>query len=554
MKKNIQYLLLGVLALMSSCQDPEYVLPTAERQGITSLTALFTSGPYVDKEAVVYTIADASVDKYVIPMPWFYPEDSENETAEYMKTMRVQAKLAPNCTIDPVLTILDLTKENYFTYTDAQGYKKQICITGERVKSNKCQLLSFSIPAEDISGIIDEEHKTVSLISAEDLSSCLAEYSLSSHATMSPDPKTEALDFNSPIELTVIAHDGVTKQTYTVQKAVPDTELFKLDMGVIGLPWTSANSPSLAVNGNNLVVCLGDGSTAPTYYNASTGSKIGNMTLGSVGVASLGCVTSDSKGNILLATKAANGKSFSIYKTSSVTTAPTLLTSYTNNTSLDMGTKVSVQGDINTNAAIIATCDGTASSGSNTFVRWIITNGVLGSPEVVSVNGVGYWGSPVSNTKVVTKGTTAQSDYFLSYYDPNVLYWVNGISNNASKSLSNSDNGNSWAMNNNCLDARTFNNAQYLVLVSTAHFPQWGGTPYLYMYDVTSDGSFTGTVSTSDALTFNPSLSSFGSADGVAATGDVLLAPTTDGYKLRLYYVDNNCKIIGGYEFDCIDK
>ncbi|MCS2207913.1 DUF5018 domain-containing protein [Bacteroides thetaiotaomicron] len=26
MKKNIQYLLLGVLALMSSCQDPEYVL------------------------------------------------------------------------------------------------------------------------------------------------------------------------------------------------------------------------------------------------------------------------------------------------------------------------------------------------------------------------------------------------------------------------------------------------------------------------------------------------------------------------------------------------
>ena len=53
MKKNILYLLLGILALTSSCQDPEYVLPTADRQGITSLTALFTSGPYVDKEAVV---------------------------------------------------------------------------------------------------------------------------------------------------------------------------------------------------------------------------------------------------------------------------------------------------------------------------------------------------------------------------------------------------------------------------------------------------------------------------------------------------------------------
>ena len=114
MKKNILYLLLGILALTSSCQDPEYVLPTADRQGITSLTALFTSGPYVDKEAVVYTIADASVDKYVIPMPWYYPENSDNETSEYMKAMRIQAKLAPNCTIEPVLSILDLTKENYF--------------------------------------------------------------------------------------------------------------------------------------------------------------------------------------------------------------------------------------------------------------------------------------------------------------------------------------------------------------------------------------------------------------------------------------------------------
>ncbi|MCS2582141.1 DUF5018 domain-containing protein [Bacteroides sp. BFG-551] len=53
----------------------------------------------------MYTIADASVDKYVIPMPWYYPENSDNETSEYMKTMRVQAKLAPNCTIEPVLSI-----------------------------------------------------------------------------------------------------------------------------------------------------------------------------------------------------------------------------------------------------------------------------------------------------------------------------------------------------------------------------------------------------------------------------------------------------------------
>lgn len=108
------YLLLGLLSIMTACQEPEYVLPTADRQGITSLTAIFTSGPFTDKEIVKYTITDASADKYVIPIPWFYPEDSEDETTPYMTTVRVRAELAPNCTIEPSLTVLDLTKDNYF--------------------------------------------------------------------------------------------------------------------------------------------------------------------------------------------------------------------------------------------------------------------------------------------------------------------------------------------------------------------------------------------------------------------------------------------------------
>ncbi|MCS2517740.1 hypothetical protein NXW37_29600 [Bacteroides thetaiotaomicron] len=81
-----------------------------------------------------------------------------------------------------------------------------------------------------------------------------------------------------------------------------------------------------------------------------------------------------------------------------------------------------------------------------------------------------------------------------------------------------------------------------------AHFRQWGGGTRTYIcvrcnlrrivyrygiyfrrFDIQS-------------FTF-----SFGSADGGSGnSGDVLFAPTTDGYKLRLYYVNNNCKIIGG--------
>ncbi|MCS3345461.1 hypothetical protein NXX10_25315 [Bacteroides xylanisolvens] len=38
--------------------------------------------------------------------------------------------------------------------------------------------------------------------------------------------------------------------------------------------------------------------------------------------------------------------------------------------------------------------------GSNKFVRWIITDGVLGSPQVVTVNGVGNWGAPHQTLKL----------------------------------------------------------------------------------------------------------------------------------------------------------
>ena len=67
-------------------------------------------------------------------------------------------------------------------------------------------------------------------------------------------------------------------------------------------------------------------------------------------------------------------------------------------------------------------------------------------------------------------------------------------------------------------------------------------------------GQFTGTIDTSPALTFKPTISSFNGTDGVSATGDVLLVPSADGYTLTLYYIDNNCKALGAYQFDCIKK
>ena len=190
MKKNILFLIVLVMAALSSCEDPQYVAPTADRQGLTSLTAIFTSGPFVDQQMARLEIRDPVPDRLV-------------------------------CFISPALTILDLTKENEFAYTDAQGKSKKIIITGERVKSNACELLAFSINNPEISGIIDKGAKKVLLISADDLSEAFATAEVSAHATISPDPSTTALNYNEPVTFTVTAHDGVTSCDYTVLKEVP---------------------------------------------------------------------------------------------------------------------------------------------------------------------------------------------------------------------------------------------------------------------------------------------------------------------------------------------
>lgn len=561
--KKIYLLLLGLLSIMTACQEPEYVLPTADRQGITSLTAIFTSGPFTDKEIVKYAITDASADKYVIPIPWFYPEDSEDETTPYMTAVRVRAELAPNCTIEPSLTVLDLTKDNYFVYTNAQGEKREICITGERTKSDKCELLSFSLVDPVVSGVIDNSSNTISLISADDLHSCLADITLSPHATITPDPRVEALDYNDDVTFTVVAHNGVDKKEYVVRKTIPAKipygfntpleELFNLDATAgAGIPWNDTNAPTLGVVGGQLVVCMGDGTT-PLYFNQETGSKGGTINLGS---AQAGCVTSDEGGHLLICNKVDIGDQCNIFMTSSVKDAPQLFYSFTNTAGLPMGAKMKVIGDVTSNAVIILTNDGISGvTSSSAFTRIVVENGEIQTPEVVDISSTGLaWGAaPVNSTSVVPASTNVTDGYFLSYYDANILTYLNG-NNQIAAQLANTS-GNSWAQNQNCLDTKTFNNANYLAMLLVSHFPHWGVGPQVYLYDVTSKGSLGNDVFTSPALVFKAdALNWYQQGDTKTASGDVLIAPSTNGFKIYVYYYDNNSATIGGFSADCIQK
>lgn len=90
------------------------------------------------------------------------------------------------------------------------------------MKSNKCELLAFSINEPVVAGVVNKGAKKVALITPDDLSACLAEAQVSPHATISPDPSAAAINYNEPVEFTVTADNGVDKAVYTVMKEIPE--------------------------------------------------------------------------------------------------------------------------------------------------------------------------------------------------------------------------------------------------------------------------------------------------------------------------------------------
>lgn len=564
MKKSI-FLTMGLALLLASCQEPEYVANDTTRQGITSLTATFTDGPYAESDAVVWTITpeDYAKDRFVIPVPWFFPVDSDNPTEDYMETMKVEAVMNNNFILTPALGTLNLNQENWFTLTAPDGTSRQICITGERTKSDACEMITFSLVDPAVTGVINNTNNTISLISAEDLSDCLANFQISAHATISPDPSTTPLNYNDPVELTVTAHNGTTSRTYTVTKSIPNKvqqginkeslqELFKVDAtAILNIPIDGTNAPTLGAIGNSLVVCVGNGTTAPFYLNRVTGTREGELNLGSATAQS---ITSDEGDHLLICNYAEGGQTFNIWTTSSVTEAPTLFTSFTNSSSLPMGHEMKVIGNIATEATIIVTNEGIAGvTNSLSFTRIRVAGGVAQAPEVVDISSTGLagWGaSPVSGTNVVAESPAADSGYFLSYYSDNILTYLDSSYAKAIELVYTDGVSGNFDANN--LDSKQFNNARYVALMMSPHF-SWDIGPKLYVFDVTDRSKLTGDLQSTPALILaNESIQGFNNV-GVNASGDVLIAPTADGYSMYIYYYDTNTAVIGAYVADCID-
>jgi len=576
MKKTFTIIFLAALAL-SGCHKPEFVEATVSRQGLTSISAIIPDGMYADQVLAKLVIDEASYEngEFVLEVPYYFPETSEDQSVKYMTSLRVQAELQPNYKITPGLGLLDLTEVHSFTLTYPDGTSRPITISAKRVKSKSCSLLSFLVEDVMVSGVIYEEKKEILIPYLEDLSSVSVSGQVSSHAKISKISGEEyaagnKYSMNDGATVTVLAADGKTSQTYAVSKGIPAlldqglrlssiSNLFNIDpVSMCSLPAYDVETfVSLAGLGNNIIVSTGSGN--PVCLNCYTGQVVGEINVGDVVVNAL---TNDEAGHVIMCNFAKGGDSaedVNIYSISSITGTPALLTTFTNPVTEPIGHRIKVIGDISGTAVIVLTAEGV--SGVTTTAKAVVLyvkNGAVDKVDSIDFADLGFgWGSaPVHFATIIPASLTPDLDgWFLDYYEGNsdataeaeggesyILHYVDGKHKDSQVALI----GN-WANNPNCLDIKTFNGSRYMTLFVVSHFPQWGIGPRLYLFDANDPSSASQILANTGIEWFQK-----GSyASDLGASGDVVIMPTPDGYRMFVYYYDHHAQAIGAYCADC---
>ncbi len=543
-------ILTAFLIFLSGCQQVEDLTPSVARYGINSLSASF----YGDESSENSFSSEIDYVNGIITVvfPYNYPRTSQNVlTMDALKNVRIDANLDDNVTVSPSLLYMDLTQENFITVTDQTKSKKEYKVVAEIRKSAEARITDFSLNTVGISGIIDEENKTISLISIEPIGEVPAEVSISHGATISPDPRTTPLNYDQEVTLTVTAQNGVNKVVYTVRKDVPNKVDRGMRNGSAKILWskklqsdlgitTLHNTTSLAVTKDYVVVNTRN--EPGMLLDRKTGAKVGTMpNMGSIqGGLTNFFATADDGDNILISNLAPNAGTYKVWRFKGVNASPELYIDWTSSPSL--GRKLSIKGSLDGDAIITAALMGDAMS----FARWQVKDGVLLSqtPQIVAINGLGgaWW----NNADVVASDPSdPTADYFVSYYAmPRKFAWVDGKTNSV-KAFGPEISGN-WIQN--AADYTHFNGNSYAVNMSINSFT-WGSDDKVYLHDASATTTFIEPIWETPIGTYGGKDNGGTNANG---TGDAILKVSSDGYYMYLYFMfTNGCVVC--VQYDCID-
>lgn len=549
---------------LTGCKDPEIIKSTGDERGLIALTASFQNDDSGDNSFP----AEIDYENHIITVvfPYNYPLASDDVLpVEAMSHVNMRGILSTNSKIEPPLTTMDLTKDNYVTITNPVGVSHKYTIRGEIRKSNKCDINMFEIPEAGVGGVINQENSTVTLLTVENIGVHKAAYELSYHATLVPDVALEEFDFDAEgAKLTVVAQDGVTKKEYSLIKGHPQKLLSGMRPGSERILWinlikgygiTKRNTTAGFAVTDKYIVMNNKGATSLPVLDIKTGNQVATMDISMLGANANHAMTSDEAGHILINTYYDNG-GFKLWRFNDIDDAnPELLIS---KGLYNTGNRVSVTGDVTKDAIIVAPINGT----SIEFYRWVVKNGVIGDYEKVKMAGVASedWG----NADVAyTSATDPTADYYSVFYAmvngtrgpvcyngaTNAVKYI-GLLNTKKNDL---DDAGNWTMN--CCDFKKFNKGDFFFYLSCNTF-SWGDNDQLYLMDVSGGNLTTHAVDFySTGLDLNGKYGGqAGGTKGQAGNcNDARLWVSPDGYYMYAIFMFTN-GYIGCVRVDCIDQ
>ncbi|MEG1765646.1 MAG: DUF5018 domain-containing protein [Muribaculaceae bacterium] len=556
MKTKILSIISIFMLVMSfnACQSPEDFTPAEAKKGLNSFTAQFLND---DKDDNLFTGEIDYTNKVItVVFPYNYPRLSEDVLPQdALKTVHVMASLENNATITPTLLIMDLTKDNYITVTSATGEKTQFKVVAEIRKSAECAITKFVIPSKKLTGIINEDAKTITLISLGDIGSVLADISISHGATVTPNVVTTAINYDQEQALVVTAQDGKTTATYTVKKGVPAKIQSGMRAGSAKLLWTKKltdvgcskqhMTTGIATMGEYLL--LNERTTGnAVYLDGKTGTVAGTVDISAfAGNLTNFYGTGDDSGNALFVNLTpGGGASLTIWKVNGVSGTPEKFIEYP--TGLAMGRKMSIIGSVDGDAIITVPVLST----SGQFARWQVVNGrlVSSTPTMVTAGGLGGWGT---NADIIyTDAKSLTSNYVGAYYaTPRGATLFSGSSNTILSTAA--EVSANWIQN--AADCTMFNKVNYVVTNSVNSFT-WGTDDSVYMFDIA------GNTMDNIPVDFGAKGLNINGLYGAKAlggqnangTGDVAFQVSSDGFYLYIYFMFTN-GYVGCVQCDCID-
>lgn len=576
----------AVLASLTACHDAEPLTPTAEAEEINSVTAKF----FNDERDENAFPGEFDYDNHIVTIvvPYTYPAESDSYLEmEDLTRMSIQGNFPSGYILEPPLLEIDLTKDNYYTMTDRFGNKTQWIIRGEIRKSNKCEFLDFTLPEAGVPGVIRTDIGRVSLVTAEsELGVQYADYEVSFGATVTPDPRTEIVDWDNEPVITVTAQDGVSKTEYCFVKEEPQKLPFGLREGSAKIAWAVKQSDlgvemltqpeidagdkrfngsaGLGVTGDYLV--LNEAGHNKAYVlNLKNGKLVTTIDLSALGESVKGQgigqnhrMCSDQAGNLLFGvSQFHNGGVAQLWKMKGIDGQLVKIAEFASGAC--MLNTLSVTGDLDGDAIITSNANG-----GLVGYRWIVKGGVVGAAQQFVPKG--YTGNCWGTMDFIHTSADPTSEYFaIGYCGLSPLPPTANGADNRTCTWHKSDNTvksyGSFCITSNSVenagDYIEFNRSKYFIH-NVQNTLGYGYGSSLIMYDVTSGNMDTQAIKF-DGSAGGVNLKSNYSAPNAAGTkdkagngGDVMFYGDPEGYYLYIFFEFPN-GYVGCVRADCID-